>query len=451
MHRSFSLILSLLLSAFLAACGGGGGDGGAVPYNPLWIYTETQNLPKVVTTGNLGTSVLRGSAYCGDACPPGDTAFGYCPPYSVTLPAPPVDISWSNLTTGATGKAMHAVSGSCSCLFSYCFTSYSHKWVVYDSIPLALGENVLEAMVSDLSGNTATDSATINHPSLYGPMGIVVDTVNNELFVGTYNYFNPGIVVYDRTDNGFATPKRFITGASTGLDSPWSLDMDEYDEILAINPYGNTSVTVHSRTANGDVPPVRSISGASTGLSSPFGIAVDKVNDEIFVSNFYSNSVTVYSLMADGDAAPVRTLSGVSTGLNSPHDIAMDQISNEIFVANNSTNSITVYGRTSDGDATPSRTISGTATGLDRPWRVVADTVNNELYVINCCSNSISVFALSANGNAAPIRIFNTSGDPKGIAVDTVNNELFVTEGEFSINVYPRTANGNVVPIRTIN
>jgi 6-phosphogluconolactonase (cycloisomerase 2 family) len=450
MHRPFSIILCLLLSALLAACGGGGGDGDAAPYNPLWIVTETQ-IPTVVTTGSLGTSQFRGSAYCGDACPPGDAAFGYCPPYSVTLPAPPVDISWSNLTTGATGQAVHAVSGSCSCLFSYCFTSYSHKWVVYDSIPLALGENVIEAKVSDLSGNTATDSVTINHPSLYGPNGIFVDTVNNELFVGTYNNYNPGIVVYDRTDNGFATPKRVISGASTRLYSPWSLDMDEYDEILAVNPYGITSVTVHSRTADGDVSPLRFVSGTSTGLSRPFGIAVDNINDEIFVSNFDSNSVTVYSLMAAGDTAPVRTISGAATGLNSPHDVAIDKTNNEIFVANNSTNSITVYGRTSDGDAAPSRTISGAATGLDRPWRVVADTVNNELYVINCCSNSISVFALGANGNAAPVRIFNTSGDPKGVAVDTVNNELFVTEGEFSINVYPRTANGNVAPIRTIN
>ena len=420
-----------------------------MPYNPLWIVTE--NLPTVVTTGSLGTSEFRGSAYCEDACPPGDVALGYCPPYSVVLPAPPVDISWRNLTTGATGKAFHAVSGSCSCLFSYCFTSYSHKWVVYDSIPLALGENFIEAKVSDLSGNTATDSVTINHPSLYGPMGIVVDTVTNELFVGTYNNYNPGIVVYDRTDTGYATPKRFIAGASTGLYSPWSLDTDEYNEILTVNPYGITSVTVHSRTANGDVSPVRTISGASTRLSRPFGMAVDNINDEIFVSNFDSNSVTVYSLMAVGDATPVRTISGASTDLNSPHDIAMDKTSNEIFVANNSTDSITVYGRTSDGDAAPVRTISGAATGLDRPWRVVADTVNNELYVINCCSNSISVFALSANGNAAPIRVFSTTGDPEGIAVDTANNELFVTEGEFSINVYPRTAIGNAVPIRTIN
>ena len=449
MHRPFSIFSSLFLSALLVTCGGGG-DGGAAQYNPLWILTETQ-IPTVVTTSSLGSSILRGSAYCGDYCPPGDAAFGYCPPYSVTLPAPPVDISWRNHSNGVTGNAFHAVSGSCSCLFSYCFTSYSHKWVVYDSIPLVLGENVIEAKVSDLSANTATDSVTINHPSLYGPNGIFVDTVNNELFVGTYNNYNPGIVVYERTDSGFATPKRVISGASTGLYSPWSLDLDEYNEILAVNPYGTTSVTVHSRTANGDVSPVRSVSGASTGLSRPFGIAVDTVNDEIFVSNFDSNSVTVYSLTAAGDATPVRTISGAFTGLNAPHDIAIDKINNEIFVANNATNSITVYGRASDGDAAPIRTISGSATGMDHPWRVVADTVNTELYVINCCSKAVSVFSLIANGNVAPIRTFYTSGDPKGIAVDTVSNELFVTEGEFSINVYPRTANGNVPPIRTIN
>ncbi len=452
MHRIFSLILILLLPALLATCGGGDGDGGSSgPYNPQSIYIETQNLPTVVTTSSLGTSLFRGSAYCGDACPPGDVAFGYCPPYSVTLPPPPFDISWTNRTTGVTGKAIHAVSGSCSCLFSYCFTSYTHKWIVYDSIPLGLGENVIEAKVSDLLGNTAADSATITHPSLYGPTGIVVDTANNELYVGYYNYINSGIVVYDRSDSGYATPKRIITGAFTGLGAPWSLATDEYDEILAANTYGQISITVYSLLANGNVAPIRTIGGASTGLSSPYGMVIDKTSDEIFVSNFDSNSITVYSLLANGDVAPIRTIGGVSTGLNSPHDIAMDKINDEIFVANNSNNTITVYARTSNGDAAPIRTISGAATGMDRPLRVVADTDNNELYVINCCNNTILVFALNASGNASPIRMFNASSKPEGIAVDTVNNELFVTEGDFTIDVYPRTANGNPAPIRTIN
>jgi DNA-binding beta-propeller fold protein YncE len=346
---------------------------------------------------------------------------------------------------------MHAVSGSCSCLFSYCFTSYSHKWVVYDSVPLPLGENVIEAKILDSSGNTATDSTTITHPSLYGPTDILVHTANNELFVSYYNYIGSGIVVYDRSDSGYATPKRTITGSSTGLGAPRSLATDAGGEVLATNIYSQISVTAHVLTDAGNVAPSRTIVGATTGLNAPYGLAVDPENEEIFVSNLSSNSITVYQLMASGDVAPNRTLAGDSTELNGPLDIALDKINNEIFVANNSSSSITVYSLASNGNAAPIRSIGGTSTGLDRPLRVVSDTDNGELYVINCCNNTILVFALNASGDTAPIRTLVSSGKPEGIAVDTINNELFVTESEFSINVYPRTANGNVTPIRTIN
>jgi DNA-binding beta-propeller fold protein YncE len=94
------------------------------------------------------------------------------------------------------------------------------------------------------------------------------------------------------------------------------------NEIFVANTFNN-SITVYGRTANGDVAPIRTISGASTGLSSPFGIAVDTVNNEIFVANFFNNSVTVYGRTANGDVAPVRTISGASTGLGRPTFLAV--------------------------------------------------------------------------------------------------------------------------------
>jgi len=43
-------------------------------------------------------------------------------------------------------------------------------------------------------------------------------------------------------------------------------------------------------------------------------------------------------------------------------------------------------------------------------------------------------------------------GFPEGIAVDTVNNEMFVAnENSLSVTVYARTANGNVAPLRTLS
>jgi DNA-binding beta-propeller fold protein YncE len=451
MKRSFSLILILFLAVLISTCGvsDGGGESDGASYNPLWVSIDTSSLQNKVATSSVD---LQGTAYCGEACPPGDAAFGYCPPINYGIQAPAMDISWSNLNTGIAGVAVHGISGSCSCLFSYCFTSYSHRWIVYGGVPLALGDNVIEVKASDASGNSAKDSVTVTRTTLYNPQDIAVDTINNQLYVvnNDSNYSGiTNIVVYGRTDNGYATPKSIIAGTNTGLYSPYGIAADNINnEILVANGY---SILFFPLTANGNVTPTRTISGASTGLSGQ-SLKLDNANNEIFVANS-SNSITVYARTAYGDAAPIRTISGASTGLSSPYGIAVDNVNDEIFAANFSTKSITVYARTADGDVTPIRTISGASTGLSYPIGIAIDNVNNEIFVTNyyTTANSITVYARTADGDVAPIRTFSTSDVPKGIDVDNINNEIFVTEGYYSINVYPRTANGNVNPIRTIH
>jgi len=63
-----------------------------------------------------------------------------------------------------------------------------------------------------------------------------------------------------------------------------------------------------------------------------------------------------------------------------------------------------VYPRTASGNTVPSRTLSGGATGLSGVRGLVVDTVNNELVVTNINTNSITVYPRTASGNTAPIR-----------------------------------------------
>jgi hypothetical protein len=82
------------------------------------------------------------------------------------------------------------------------------------------------------------------------------------------------------------------------------------------------------------------------------------------------------------------------------------------------------------------------------------DTVNNELFVSNH-TPSITVYARSANGNVAPIRtiagVATGLTTPGGMALDTVNDELLVPDyGNNSVRVFPRSASGNVAPLRAL-
>jgi len=224
------------------------------------------------------------------------------------------------------------------------------------------------------------------------------------------------------------------------------------NELFVSNTSGN-SITVYSRTANANTAPIRTLFGAATGLAVPTGIVVDTVNSELVEANNAANTISVFGETASGNTAPTRILGGASTGLSSPRGIAVDTVNNELFVANSngSANSITVYSRTASGNTAPTRTLSGASTGLSSPDGIAVDTVNNELFVANNGGTTINVYGRTASGNTAPTRILNVVTDGRRVFVDTVNNELFVANGSnSSIFVYSRTASGNDAPLRTL-
>ena len=54
-----------------------------------------------------------------------------------------------------------------------------------------------------------------------------------------------------------------------------------------------------------------------------------------------------------------------------------------MFAANRGADSVTVHARSANGDVAPVRTLSGPATGLNGPIGLAVDLLNNELFVTN--------------------------------------------------------------------
>lgn len=116
-------------------------------------------------------------------------------------------------------------------------------------------------------------------------------------------------------------------------------------------------------------------------------------------------------------------------------------------------------------DTPPSQTISGTSTTLSQPFSIYVDSINNEIFVSNVVfyegqyTNSIAVFGRDDNGNITPLRTIqgpNTDlSQPNGVFVDTTNDEIDVANsGNSSITVYPRTwssSTSDISPIRSIS
>ncbi|MGA7595166.1 MAG: hypothetical protein WCA64_08215 [Gallionella sp.] len=152
----FAIGLFILLGLLISGCPSGGGDatGSGSTDNPLWVSIDTTS-----TTVQTSSVDLHGIAYC-DNCPASEVALGYCPAFQGPLSSA-VGITWKNRTTGATGIAVDGIYGYCSCLFSYCVTSYSHRWMAF-AVPLNFGANLLEVSASNTTGASATGTVTLS-------------------------------------------------------------------------------------------------------------------------------------------------------------------------------------------------------------------------------------------------------------------------------------------------
>jgi 6-phosphogluconolactonase (cycloisomerase 2 family) len=156
----------------------------------------------------------------------------------------------------------------------------------------------------------------------------------------------------------------------------------------------------------------------------------------------------------------------ISTGVKDLAGNSMEQASSfsfttapsnapKLYVVDQSSGNIKVFDRASDGNATP-LAIIGPQTLINYPQTLAVDTVNNEIYVtialgaIGVANVRIAVYSRTASGNIKPTRyLYNTTDltNVRGISVDTLNNEIAVATSS-SINIYNRTDTGDVSPKR---
>ena len=138
------------------------------------------------------------------------------------------------------------------------------------------------------------------------------------------------------------------------------------------------------------------------------------------------------------------------------HGLTYDEVHDEFSVPQQFAQAILTFAGGANGETAPLRVIQGSKTQLEAPDRVAVDAVNNEIYVPE--GDHILVFDRMAVGNVAPKRVLEGS-DADALAIDPVNNLLIVAsrggggggnDSEVRFQVYDRTASGNVKPMWTI-
>jgi DNA-binding beta-propeller fold protein YncE len=172
------------------------------------------------------------------------------------------------------------------------------------------------------------------------------------------------------------------------------------------------------------------------------GLYVDPKNGDIYtVNNDSIDSTVVFSRQAKGNVAPDRNI-------HTPHGsfgIAVDEQEQEMFLTIEHSHAVVVFPKKANGEDNPLRYIQGDRTGLSDPHGIALDTRNNLLYVTNF--GSAMTTRLSAVDKYA-------RGDGEGKEHWPLDRDHAVPGSGRnlppSITVFAKKASGDTAPLRVI-
>ncbi len=312
---------------------------------------------------------------------------------------------------------------------------------------------------STINGDVAPDR-TISGGStgLVGPHGIFVDTVNDRLYISDELDNSVRIWNSASTVNGNIAPDRVISGAATTFGNPEGIIVDVVNDRLYVgDPLGNgIKIWNSASTVTGNTPPSRVIRGPDTTLNCPLGIFVDSKNQRLYVaSNTTSISIWDNANAITGPIAPNRV---ITTASMAPNGLTLDVEGDRLYVTSNN-NAILIWDNasTANGSVAPSRTVMGASTTLIQPSGIFLDKSNDRLYICNSGGGSILAFnsASTINGNVAPSRTITSTSlyTPVGLSLDLQNDRIYAADyNNQSVLIFNNasTINGSISPARTI-
>jgi DNA-binding beta-propeller fold protein YncE len=206
-------------------------------------------------------------------------------------------------------------------------------------------------------------------------------------------------------------------------------------QILVYDRLANTPPTATM------TEPKRIIGGEHTKIEFQCGLYIDPQSGDIYaVNNDTVDTMVIFSREAKGDVPPTREL-------YTPHGtfgVAVDESTQEMFLTVQHENSVVVYHKMATKKDAPLRLVQGLRTGLADPHGIALDTKNQLMFV----TNHGSFHEKSADAGPA-VSYIDVGADlpnwPKGGQAPGSGKYL-----PPSITVYPLKANGDVAPLRTI-
>ncbi|HBI25859.1 MAG: adhesin [Candidatus Wolfebacteria bacterium GW2011_GWC2_39_22] len=305
----------------------------------------------------------------------------------------------------------------------------------------------------DAMGSTGTGAH-----QFYAPVGAVIDSVYNKIYVADTN--NNRIVKMDSGTGGteFGANRQTLGGPTSGsgtgqFNAPKSLALDSVNNMLYVSDTGNHRIT---KLASGGAGAMSTstwytlggtASGSTAGkFASPRGIFVDTVNSFVYVADVANDRIVKFSSNGTGAITTTgwNTLGANGTGIGqfgNPFGITVDVTNAMVYVADLTGPRIAKFSSGGAGAMSTSTWFTlgtfgsgaGQFTGLED---IALDSVNNFLYA----ADASRVVKLPTNGAGALTTTgwttLGTSGsisvgqfdDLTGITVDATNNVVYVID-----------------------
>jgi len=229
----------------------------------------------------------------------------------------------------------------------------------------------------------------------------------------------------------------YPTFSAVAIDLKNSEMVLQDENLFQIMVYDRTASTPPTATMT---EPKRVIGGHETKIEFNCGLYVDPESGDIYsVTNDTVDTMTIFSREVRGNQPPTREL-------RTPHGtfgIAVNEQRQEMYLTVQHTNAVVTYRKMAEGREEPLRYIKGSATQLEDPHGIAVDTRNGLLFVTNHghAHDPQGVGSSGAGGRIASAPWREDTPDDKEVG------------GWFeppSITVYPLAGSGDVSPVRII-
>lgn len=236
-------------------------------------------------------------------------------------------------------------------------------------------------------------------------------------------------------------PERVIRDSKMSFSS---VAVDPVRNEVVMTDESLFNIVVYDRLSNTPptatmTEPKRVIGGRNTRVAFLCGLYIDPASGDIYgINNDTEDTLVIFDRQAKGNVPPTREL-------YTPHGtfgIAVDEDAAEMYLTIQHDHAVVVFNKTAEKDEPPIRLLQGDRTRLADPHGIALDTQNRLMFV----TNHGSVHQKVPGGRVSNL------GRGEGKANWPVNEELPGTGKNLppSITVYSLDAAGDTAPLRVI-